>query len=93
MTEAMSIGLPVVACKTCPAVNELVVDGKNGILCDDGVEPLAGAILELMKDEEKRKRYGDNAKQSMAGYAPEVIWDMWDKLLQETVGEYRNEKK
>lgn len=92
MTEAMSIGLPVVAYKTCPAVNELVVDGKSGILCDDGVEPLAEALSELMKDEEKRRRYGAEAKRSMEAYAPEVIWDMWDKLLQETVSEYQNKK-
>lgn len=93
MTEAMSLGLPVIGYKNCPAVNELVVDGENGILCDDGVEPLAEALSELMKDEDKRRRYGAEARRNMEAYAPEVIWDMWDKLLQETVSEYSKQKK
>ncbi|MBO5245343.1 MAG: glycosyltransferase [Selenomonadales bacterium] len=93
MTEAMSIGLPVIGYKNCPAVNELVLDGVNGLLCDEGVEPLAEALSELMQDEAKRKRYGDNAKQDMKQYAPEVVWDMWDKLIREVVCEYNEQKK
>lgn len=93
MTEAMSIGLPVIGYKNCPAVNELIADGESGILCDDGIEPLAEALLELVRDESKRKQYGDSAKRSMAQYAPECIWDMWDKLIQETVSEYSKQKK
>lgn len=92
LTEAMSVGLTSIGYKSCPAVNELIVDGENGILCDDGVEPLAEAMLELMKDETKRRQYGQNAKQKMKQYAPEVIWDMWDALIQQTITEYRNRR-
>ena len=30
LAEAMSMGLPAVGYKSCSAVNELIVDGKNG---------------------------------------------------------------
>ena len=36
--EAMSMGLPAVGYKSCSAVNELIKDGENGYLCDDGAE-------------------------------------------------------
>lgn len=93
MTEAMSMGLPAVGYKGSLGVKELIEDKHNGILCDDGVEPLADALLELIKDEEKRKRYGDNAKQDMKQYAPEVVWDMWEQLMEEAVHEYKARKQ
>ena len=31
MTEAMAAGIPVVGYASCPAVNELIVSGENGI--------------------------------------------------------------
>lgn len=88
LTEAMSLGLPSVGHKNCPAVNELIVDGRNGILCDDGIDSLAKALLELMQDEAKRKQYGSNAKKHMEQYASQKVWDMWESLIGETVSEY-----
>lgn len=32
LAEAMSMGLPAVGYKSCSAVNELIVDGKNGFV-------------------------------------------------------------
>ena len=40
LAEGMSVGLPAVGYKSCPAVNELIKDGETGLLCDDGAEPL-----------------------------------------------------
>lgn len=90
LTEAMSVGIASIGCKCCPAIDELIVDGVNGILCDDGVEPLAEALTELMQDEEKRRRYGRAAREHMKQYAPEIIWDKWDELIKTTVEEYRD---
>ena len=44
LTEAMSAGLPAVGCKSCPAVNELIKDGENGFLCENGVDAFAQAL-------------------------------------------------
>ena len=41
MAEGMSCGLPVVAYRSCSAVNEIVENGKDGLLVDDGIDPLA----------------------------------------------------
>lgn len=83
LTEAMSAGLPAVGCKSCPAVNELIKDGENGFLCEDGVDAFAQALEKLMIDEELREKMGKAAKEDMKQYAPDKIWDMWEKLIEQ----------
>lgn len=87
LAEGMSIGLPAVGFKNCPAVNELIKDGKTGILCDDGAEGLASALDKLMKNNQLRVEMGAAAKVDMAEYAPEKIWDKWEKLLKEVISD------
>lgn len=81
LAEGMSVGLPSIGYKSCPAVNELIKDGNTGILCDDGVEPLRDALDILMRNKEMRVKMGRNAKEDMQQYAPEKIWDKWEFLL------------
>lgn len=79
--EAMSAGLPAIGYRSCPAVNEIIIDGKTGILCDDGVEALAEGLEELLKNKEKRIEMGKNSKQEMSNFAPDRIWNIWESLL------------
>ena len=81
--EAMSMGLPAVGYKSCSAVNELIQDGVNGFLCDEGPEDLAAKLDRLMGDRALRVRMGQAARESMKQYAPEAIWDAWEKLLED----------
>ena len=81
LAEGMSVGLPAIGYKTCPAVNELIKDGKTGLLCDDGVEPLTAAMDKLMGDRALRVQMGKAAKEDMAQYAPEKIWDQWEEIM------------
>ena len=81
--EAMSMGLPAVGYKSCSAVNELIQDGVNGFLCDEGPEDLAAGLDLLMGDRALRVRMGQAARESMKQYAPEAIWDAWEKLLED----------
>ena len=83
LTEAMSAGLPVIGYKNCPAVNELIKDGENGYLCEDGVNAFAQALDKLMSDEKLRKKMGKAAKEDMKQYDSEKIWDMWEKLIKQ----------
>ena len=92
MTEAMSAGLPVVAYKSCPAVNELVKDGKTGLLVDDGAEALAEGLRKLMKDQELREEMGRAAHEEMHTYAPEKIWDQWEALMKKVIAEHGAKK-
>ena len=79
----MSMGLPAVGYRNCPAVNELIEDGKNGILCGDGVLPFAGALETLMKDRNLRIAMGNAGKEAMKQYAPEKIWGSWEQVIKE----------
>lgn len=83
LTEAMSIGLPAVGYKNCSAVNELIVNGKNGFLCEDGVDDFAEKLAVLMSDQQLRVKMGKAAYVSMQQYTPEKIWDKWENLLKE----------
>ena len=85
LAEGMSVGLPAVGYKNCPAVNELIKDGENGFLCDDGVEPLAQALDKLMGDKELRVQMGKAAKADMAQFAPEKIWNQWEELMKKVI--------
>ncbi len=90
MTEAMSAGLPVVAYRSCPAVNELVRDGETGLLVDDGVDALAEGLKKLMEDQELRERMGRAAHEAMKEFAPDKIWNQWEKLMKDVI-KYKSE--
>lgn len=81
--EAMSMGLPAVGYKSCSAVNELIKDGENGYLCDDGVEPLKIALQKIMKNQQIRMQMGKGAKISMEKYSSKAIWNEWSILLEQ----------
>jgi len=83
LTEAMSAGLPVIGYKNCSSVNELIKDGENGFLCEDGVEAFAQALEKLISDDNLRNKMGKVAKEDMKQYASEKIWDMWEKLIEQ----------
>jgi len=81
--EAMSMGLPAVGYKSCSAVNELIKDGENGYLCEDGIEPLRIALQKIMKNQQIRMQMGKGAKISMEKYSSKAIWNEWNILLEQ----------
>lgn len=81
LAEGLSVGLPAVGYKSCPGVNELIKDGINGYLCDDGVDAFAESLDRLMGDKALRIKLGKAAKESMKEFAPQNIWDKWENLL------------
>ena len=83
--EAMSMGLPAVGYKSCSAVNELIKDGENGYLCDNGVEPLRIFMKRLMSNLSIIVSLGERARADMKQYSSEVIWDTWENLLNQIV--------
>lgn len=52
-------------------------------LCENGVDAFAQALEKLMSDEELREKMGKAAKEDMKQYAPDKIWDMWEKLIEQ----------
>lgn len=65
ITEAMAYGVPVVA-STLGAPREIIHDGVDGFLVHPGdTEKLASTIIDLLKNDELRKRMGALAKQEV----------------------------
>ena len=83
--EAMSAGLPAVGFSECPSLDEIIQNGKNGLLVSPGVDSLANALKYLMSNQALRVQMGKNAHESMAKYAPEVIWEQWENVLLDAI--------
>lgn len=81
LTEAMTMGLPSIGYRSCNAVNELIKDGENGFLCEDGIDDFAIKLETLIKNQELRIKMGAKAHEDMKEYAPSKIWDMWEKVI------------
>lgn len=87
LTEAMSMGLPVIAYKSCSGANELIVNDVNGLLCDEGADALANGLKTVMNNSEKRCLLGDEARKTMSQYNAENIWKQWEHLIKRVVKE------
>lgn len=83
LAEAMSMGLPVIGYKRCVAANELIKNGVNGLLAEEGAGGLAQSMKTLMGNQELRAKMGKAAKASMRKYEASVIWTAWEDLLNE----------
>lgn len=85
MTEAMSMGLPIIGCKDCSAVNSIIRDGENGFLSESNADDMSKKLELLMSDFELRKRLGAQAKEDMLKYSPDTVWQQWDDLISSIV--------
>ena len=89
MTEAMSIGLPVVAYRSCCSIAAMIEDGGTGLLADDTPESLADAMSRMIEHTDLRVQMGANAHTAMKQYAPEIVWGQWNRVLDEVLEEKR----
>ena len=86
LIEAMSKGMAVVAfdCPTGP--RDIVDDHENGLLIPHkDVPALTAGILEMIEDEELRRRCGAAAVDAARDYTMAAIGPRWDAMLQELV--------
>ncbi|WP_293986134.1 glycosyltransferase [uncultured Megasphaera sp.] len=93
LTEAMATGLPSVGFHSADAVNGLIVDGQNGILCDDGVDAFADGLERLMTDQALRVKLGHQAAADMKPYCPDAVWQQWQELIEAQIGRAKDPKE
>ena len=83
LSEALSCGIPAVGYRSCDAVNEIIVSGENGLLCEDGVAPLSQALGCLMDDRTLRRAYGEAARNMAEKYGATFVWGQWNALIKD----------
>lgn len=86
LLEAQATGLPIVSfsCKCGPS--DVVEDGVDGFLVEEGNEDaLAEKLMILIKDESLRKQMGKAAYERSERYAEEHIMKQWTDLFNEVL--------
>lgn len=92
LLEAMSKGMAVVSfdCPTGPA--DIIDDHRNGVLAAPrDVDSLARGLLEMIEDEELRRRCGAAAVETARDYRMDAIGPLWDDFLR-AVREERSQR-
>lgn len=83
LLEAQAAGVPIVSftCKCGP--KDLIEDGINGFLVEEGdIDGLAKGLIRLIEDEELRKKMGKAAYQNSELYTENAIMKHWIDLFQ-----------
>lgn len=88
----MATGLPSVGFRSADAVKDLIIDGRNGILCEDGAPAFAKGLERLMKDQDLRVKLGRQAVEDMKPYAPQIVWDKWQDVVEQQIQSFSHKK-
>ena len=83
LAEAMSVGLPVVACRECYPDNEFIKDNETGLLVEEYPRDFAEKLSRLMTDSALRQRLGRAAHNAMRNYAAPIVWNKWEQIIQD----------
>ena len=86
LVEAMACGLPVVsfACPCGP--KDIVKDGDDGLLVENGnVEALADSLIRLTEDTDLRRRMAANGIKNVQRFSMMHIAECWKGLFESTV--------
>lgn len=82
LIEAMAHGCPVAAFDCATGPRDIIEDGRNGLLVEDGsIDSLQNAMSELMADPALRERLGSEARAVITTFSEEKVLKMWKEVL------------
>jgi len=82
LLEAMSCGLPCISFDCPYGPRDIITNGEDGILVENGnIELLAKALTELMSDDSRREEMGRKAAKNISRYNPPFIMHQWINLF------------
>ncbi|MGN0231010.1 MAG: glycosyltransferase family 4 protein [Muribaculaceae bacterium] len=83
MIEAMGCGLPVVTFGYRCGPRDIIDNGRNGIVVEEGnIESLADAMLTLISDDKMRRAMGAEARKVNERYSEERVMAQWRELFE-----------
>jgi glycosyltransferase involved in cell wall biosynthesis len=83
IVEALGAGLPVVTTSVGADGMDLLVAGRDFVVAD-GPAPFAAAVVELLKDEGARRRFGRSGRAAVQkAYTWEANARAWEKIIEE----------
>lgn len=86
IVEAMTCGTPVVSTDCRSGPNEIIENGKNGILVSvSNPKALAEAVLNLLKNPLLRKKLSEEGKKRAQDFSVEKITKEYEKFFQELI--------
>ncbi|MGV9423190.1 glycosyltransferase family 4 protein [Streptomyces sp. NPDC003656] len=86
IVEAMRCGLPVVSTDCRYGPGEIIQDGVDGRLVPPGdPDAFGAALLDLVRDDERRRAMGRAAAENARRYAPESVVAEAERLLTDAV--------
>lgn len=93
LIEAMSCGVPCISFDCPHGPGDIINDGKDGFLVENGnIEKFAEKLSLLINDEQLRKEMGNNARQTSENYKPENILKVWDALFKKLKSKHPTSK-
>lgn len=83
MIEAMSAGLPVVTFDYKCGPRDIISDGIDSLIVPDGdLNAFADTLLQLMTDNERRRKIGRAATKVIDRYAEDTVMLQWTSLFE-----------
>ena len=80
--ESLSKGTPVISYDVDYGPNEMIENGKNGYLIEEGNEgEMAKVIISLLKDKKKLKKLSENCYSSIEKFSDKKTFFKWQRVI------------
>ena len=86
LLEGAANALPLVAFDVPTGPNEIITDGENGFLCENGNnKQMIDSIETLMSNMELRSRFSETSRKTASLFGVESICKQWKQLLNQMI--------